>query len=209
MNTKIITMKTAIKITNTTSNKRWTVRRTLKEKSPSSVINEFGRGVRFGGFTKENELFVSRVAMLGMAGTMIGEYFTGNGALAQFDLETGLQLWETKDILVLQVAAMLGAASVGLSTGGKAITDPDSLVPYKKGPLLRQLGLDEDNLFGFTESNELFLGRLAQMGFATSTLIEAFTGKGPLAQVGISDLDFSVFAAAVLLFALFGATVDD
>jgi len=199
-------MKSAIK--NTNSPKKWTIRRTLKEKSPSSVINEFGRGVRFGGFTKENELFVSRVAMVGMAGTMVGEYFTGNGALAQFDLETGLQLWETKDILVLQVAAMLGAASVGLSTGGKAITDTDSLVPYKKGPILEQLGLEENNLFGFTESNELFLGRLAQMGFATSTCIEAFTGKGPLAQVGISDLDFSVFTFAVILFALFSA-VDD
>ena len=186
----------------------WTIRRTLKEKTPSSVINNFGRNVRFGGFTKENETFVGRIAMLGMAGTFVGEYLTGNGALAQFDVETGLQLWETKDILVLQAAAMLGAASIGLSTGGKAITDPDALVPYKKGPILEQLGLDADNLFGFTESNELFLGRLAQMGFAGSTLIEAYTGKGPLAQINATASEIDVVLFAVVLFGLFGALVE-
>ena len=198
-----------MKTTSVAKNPNWTLRRTLKEKTPSSVINEFGRGVRFGGFTKENEKFVGRLAMLGMAGTMVGEYLTGDGALAQFDLETGLQLWETKDILVLQAAAMLGAASVGLSTGGKAITDPDSLVPFKSGSLERQLGLDPDRLFGFTESNEIFLGRLAQMGFAGSTLIEAYTGKGPLAQVGATASEIDVILFAVVLFGLFGALVEE
>tara|TARA_B100001094_G_scaffold50362_1_gene45859 strand:+ start:4340 stop:4957 length:618 start_codon:yes stop_codon:yes gene_type:complete len=194
----------------TTQPKRnWTISRTLKEKTPSSVINEFGRNVRFGGFTKENEKFVSRLAMLGMAGTFVGEYLTGNGALAQFDVETGLQLWETKDILVLQAAAMLGAASIGLSTGGKAITDPDALVPYKSGSIIEQLGLNEERPFGFTEENELFVGRLAQMGFAGSTLIEAYTGKGPLAQINATSGEIDVILFAVVLFGLFGALVED
>ena len=190
------------------SKPNWSVRRTLKEKSPSDVLNDFGRNVRFGGFTKENEKFVSRIAMLGMAGTFVGEYVTGNGPLAQFDVETGLQLWETKDILLLQAAAMLGAASIGLSTGGKAITDPDALVPYKSGTLAKQLGLNEEQPFGFTEENELFVGRLAQMGFAGSVLIEAFTGKGPLAQINATSGELDIVVVAVILFALFGALVE-
>ena len=35
---------------------------------------------------------------------------------------------------------------------------------------------------GFTATNELFVGRAAQLGFAASLIGEAVTGKGPLAQ---------------------------
>merc|ERR1712176_668278 len=38
------------------------------------------------GFTKSNELFVGRMAMLGFASSLIGEILTGNGPLAQFDV---------------------------------------------------------------------------------------------------------------------------
>jgi len=188
-----------------TVSKNWTLRRTLKEKSPAQVINTFGRNVRFGGFTRENELFVSRLAMLGFMGTCATEYLTGNGALAQIDVETGLQLWETKDILILQAASMLGAASLGLSTGGKGIPDKDALVPYKKGSVITQLGLDEEQVFGFTENNELFLGRLAQLGFALSTIIESQTGKGPLAQLDATSGELSLIVVAIAAFGLFGA----
>ncbi len=36
------------------------------------------------GFTKTNELFVGRLAMLGFAASLVGELLTGQGALAQF-----------------------------------------------------------------------------------------------------------------------------
>jgi hypothetical protein len=39
------------------------------------------------GFTKENELFVGRAAMLGFAFSLIGELLTGKGALAQLGYE--------------------------------------------------------------------------------------------------------------------------
>merc|ERR1712087_921606 len=45
------------------------------------------------GFTKSNELFVGRMAMLGFAASLVGEILTGKGALAQFDIETGLPLF--------------------------------------------------------------------------------------------------------------------
>merc|ERR1719390_488596 len=48
------------------------------------------------GFTKSNELFVGRMAMLGFAASLIGEILTGKGALAQFDVETGLPLSDSE-----------------------------------------------------------------------------------------------------------------
>merc|ERR1712032_1575886 len=47
-------------------------------------------GVSGFGFTKANELFVGRMAQLGFAASLIGEAITGKGALAQFNIETGI-----------------------------------------------------------------------------------------------------------------------
>lgn len=35
------------------------------------------------------------------------------------------------------------------------------------------------------QANELFVGRVAQLGFAAALIGEAVTGKGPLAQIGL------------------------
>jgi uncharacterized protein YaiE (UPF0345 family) len=40
------------------------------------------------GFTKANELFVGRVAMIGFAASLLGEALTGTGILAQLNLGT-------------------------------------------------------------------------------------------------------------------------
>ena len=45
--------------------------------------------------------------------------------------------------------------------------------------------LNTGPLFGFTKANELFVGRLAQLGFAFSLIGEIITGKGALAQLNI------------------------
>lgn len=39
--------------------------------------------------------------------------------------------------------------------------------------------------FGFTKENELFVGRLAQLGFAASLIGEGVTGKGILGQLSV------------------------
>ncbi|WP_411026155.1 hypothetical protein, partial [Salmonella sp. s58078] len=52
-------------------------------------------------------------------------------------------------------------------------------------------GKVEDGIFGtsggigFTKANELFVGRVAMIGFAASLLGEAITGKGILAQLNL------------------------
>jgi photosystem II protein len=48
------------------------------------------------GFTKTNELFVGRLAMLGVASSLIGEVITGKGAIAQFAGEIGATTTEVQ-----------------------------------------------------------------------------------------------------------------
>ena len=67
-------------------------------------------GVRGFGFTKQNELFIGRVAQLGFAISLIGEGITGQGILAQFDFETGLPLSETEPLLIVFILFTLFAA---------------------------------------------------------------------------------------------------
>merc|ERR1712241_1034565 len=62
------------------------------------------------GFTKSNELFVGRMAMLGFAASLLGELLTGKGALAQFDLETGLPLFDTEPLVLALIAFNVFAA---------------------------------------------------------------------------------------------------
>ena len=68
------------------------------------------------GFTKENELFVGRVAQLGFAASLIGEAVTGLGPLAQFGLETGLPLSETEPLL-LAFIALFATLAINEGTG--------------------------------------------------------------------------------------------
>jgi photosystem II 22kDa protein len=62
------------------------------------------------GFTKENELFVGRMAQLGFAAALLGEAVTGLGPLGQLGLETGIPLNEAEPLLLLSIAFTLFAA---------------------------------------------------------------------------------------------------
>jgi photosystem II protein len=140
------------------------------------------------GFTKQNELFVGRMAMLGFAAAILGEALTGKGILAQFDLETGLPLNETEPLLLFFIAFTFLGAIGALGSRGRFVNDevvPG--LPVKAGKGLKgALGLNEKGpTFGFTKANELFVGRTAQLGFALAIIGEVLTGKGPLAQLNI------------------------
>jgi len=140
------------------------------------------------GFTKQNELFVGRVAMLGFAASILGEALTGKGILAQFDYETGLPLNETEPLLLAFIVFNLLGAIGAFGSRGKFVDDEvASTPPVVPGKSLRgALGLNETGpLFGFTKANELFVGRAAQLGFVFSIIGELITGKGALAQLNI------------------------
>ncbi|XP_057975534.1 photosystem II 22 kDa protein, chloroplastic [Malania oleifera] len=142
------------------------------------------------GFTKQNELFVGRVAMIGFAASLLGEAITGKGILAQLNLETGIPIYEAEPLLLFFILFTLLGAIGALGDRGRFVDDPPSglgkaVIPPGKG-VRSALGLSEGGrLFGFTKSNELFVGRLAQLGIAFSIIGEIVTGKGALAQLNI------------------------
>ncbi|CAL8997138.1 unnamed protein product [Prunus brigantina] len=142
------------------------------------------------GFTKQNELFVGRVAMIGFAASLLGEAVTGKGILAQLNLETGVPIYEAEPLLLFFILFTLLGAIGALGDRGSFVDDPPTGI---KGAVIgpgkgfrSALGLKEGGpLFGFTKANELFVGRLAQLGFAFSLIGEIITGKGALAQLNI------------------------
>ncbi|GMI82922.1 NONPHOTOCHEMICAL QUENCHING 4, PHOTOSYSTEM II SUBUNIT S [Hibiscus trionum] len=142
------------------------------------------------GFTKQNELFVGRVAMIGFAASLLGEAITGKGILAQLNLETGIPIYEAEPLLLFFILFTLLGAIGALGDRGRFVDDPPTgiegaVIPPGKG-VRGALGLKEGGpLFGFTKANELFVGRLAQLGIAFSLIGEIITGKGALAQLNI------------------------
>ncbi|RWR97213.1 photosystem II protein, chloroplastic [Cinnamomum micranthum f. kanehirae] len=142
------------------------------------------------GFTKQNELFVGRVAMIGFAASLLGEGITGKGILAQLNLETGIPIYEAEPLLLFFILFTLLGAIGALGDRGRFVDDPPTgleraVIPPGKS-IRSALGLKEGGpLFGFTKSNELFVGRLAQLGIAFSIIGEIITGKGALAQLNI------------------------
>ncbi|KAI4320529.1 hypothetical protein MLD38_033998 [Melastoma candidum] len=161
------------------------------------------------GFTKENELFVGRVAMLGFAASLLGEAITGKGILAQLNLETGVPIYEAEPLLLFFILFTLLGAIGALGDRGQFVDDPPTgldraVIPPGKS-FRSALGLKEGGpLFGFTKANELFVGRLAQLGFAFSLIGEIITGKGALAQLNIeTGVPINEIEPLVLLNVLF------
>ncbi|KAL5216494.1 hypothetical protein ABZP36_007895 [Zizania latifolia] len=141
------------------------------------------------GFTKENELFVGRVAMLGFAASLLGEAVTGKGILAQLNLETGIPIYEAEPLLLFFILFTLLGAIGALGDRGRFVDEATGIERAVIAPgkgFRAALGLSEGGpLFGFTKANELFVGRLAQLGIAFSLIGEIITSKGALAQLNI------------------------
>jgi len=188
-------------------------------KTKPSLNGTTGEKKRVGlqlGFTKDNELFVGRAAMLGFAFSLIGELITGKGALAQL----GYEIFDDKigtlqvDELVIGLIAFNLIAAI-LPASGTFVPDeevakrPAGSLQDPRVSILNPKEFFGITKFGFTKENEIFVGRTAQLGFAASLIGETLTGKGALAQfdieTGISLRDTEFGLAAFILFFLAAA----
>jgi photosystem II protein len=129
---------------------------TNNQKKPRVEDGIFGASASC--FTKENELFVGRVAPPSWARPGSPSPKPSRSSSSS----SSSPCWAPSD--------------------DSSTTPPASSAPSSRPAL----GLAEGGpLFGFTKANELFVGRLAQLGNAFSLIGEIVTGKGALAQLNV------------------------
>lgn len=144
-------------------------------------------------FTRRREVFTGRIAMSGFLAGVIGEILTGKGPIGQLALETRL----SPNVLTGVIGAFVlynfvtalapgsptwsdeNQADVQKRPSG-AVQDPKANAAENPGRFLGIPGFEP----GFTKRNELLVGRLAMIGFASELIGEKYTGKGALGQLG-------------------------
>ncbi|KAJ8498207.1 hypothetical protein OPV22_008759 [Ensete ventricosum] len=175
----------------------------VEEKTKPKVEDGIFGTLREGVWvTKQNELFVGRVAMLGFAASLLGEGITGKGILAQLNLETGIPIYEAEPLLLFTLG--------GLGDRGQFVDDPPTglgkavIPPSCFGTRGRRARPSSDS----RKRTSSLLEDLAQLGIAFSLIGEMITGKGALAQLNIetgvpnSDLEpLVLFDVAFFFFA--------
>lgn len=136
-------------------------------------------------FTRRREVILGRIAMLGFLSENVGELLTGKGIFGQMEVFTGWPTPVSATLLVgIAVNHLLSATTPSSPTWfAENQEDVQKRTPYR---LFREpLKLPPLSKPGFTKRNEVDLGRLAMLGFMTGVIGEIFTGKGPLAQLGL------------------------
>lgn len=141
-------------------------------------------------FTRRREVFVGRIAQMGFLACCVLEILTPEhfGPVQQLRLTTGLANAQIVSLISsIVLYNILGAVGPWSPT-----YSPENLRDVAKRPegppnvmvsplnVKKFLGISG---WGFTKRNELFVGRLAMLGFWAAFNNELATGKGPLGQV--------------------------
>lgn len=165
---------------------------------PMQVVNVTTAG---GGLTRRNEILVGRTAMIGFVASLVGEVVTGKGIMGQLGVETHLESWEVQaaiaGLMAFNVVVALANPVDALANNPHEGSLQDPRVSLLDP--VRFFGVSR--VFGWTPKNELFNGRMAQIGFLASILTEMCTGEGPLTLYG-PGLGVGLIAlVAMMLFA--------
>ena len=147
------------------------------------------------GFSKANELRVTRLAMFGWALSLAGEHVTGRGPLGQLGLETGVPLAEVEPAILGFVAAnwllaLLPGEGVFQPPDASARARADDEAPapggsFSAASIVTAWASYVGDLVGLTKERELAIGRCAGFGWGACLLGEALTGKGLLEQLDL------------------------
>ncbi|KAL3145684.1 hypothetical protein ABBQ32_003219 [Trebouxia sp. C0010 RCD-2024] len=145
-------------------------------------------------FTRRREVFVGRLAMVGFVSAVLGELFTGRGVLGQVGLYTGLSR-PAVQALVVGIVSFNYLAAVNPRSPTWSFENQKDVRKRPSGPIQDpkknavsdpQGFLGISKAFGFTKQNEVFVGRIAMIGFAAAIVGEIQTGgKGPLGQLAL------------------------
>lgn len=145
-------------------------------------------------FTRRREVFVGRLAMVGFVSAVFGELLTGRGVLGQVGLYTGLSRPAVQAVVV-GIVSFNYLAAVNPRSPTWSFENQKDVRKRPAGPVQNPkkdvasdpqgfLGISRS--FGFTKRNEVFVGRVAMIGFASAILGEIQTGgKGPLGQLAL------------------------
>ncbi|KAA6421056.1 MAG: hypothetical protein FRX49_08967, partial [Trebouxia sp. A1-2] len=145
-------------------------------------------------FTRRREVFVGRLAMVGFVSAVFGELLTGQGVLGQVGLYTGLSR-PVVQALVFGIVTFNYLAAVNPRSPTWSFENQKDVRKRPPGPVQNpqkdavsdpQGFLGISKAFGFTKRNEVFVGRIAMIGFAAAIVGEVQTGgKGPLGQLAL------------------------
>jgi photosystem II protein len=166
------------------------------------------------GFTRGNEILHGRMAMVGFVASIIGEYVDkGVGPLELVSLETGLSNGQIVDIVGFITLINVIIASLPNSATYHRVEMEQlekDIGPIQDARItvfdpLRFFGVD--NKFGFYTKNELFVGRVAMIGFAISVIQDILDGKGPLTELaGETHINAMYISAGIVAWAMLMAT---
>lgn len=127
--------------------------------------------------------------MLGFVASLVGEQLTGTGALHQLSSQLGVSV------------PAVTAGVMGLALANTTIALLPGATRDEPAPAVAVVPTN----FGFTPENEIFVGRVANMGWLMSIVGEWFTGKGALEQMAsetslpVTDIEFIIGVMAMLM----------